>query len=81
MEWTVASAVDIFSETKKKNTKIPGEIPSVCLRSSVLPFYLDKFYCFGSEMKEHRTGILFNLVLCKAFGIDISFYVKSIRQW
>ena len=50
------------------------------LSAEDLPFYLDRFYCFGSEMKELRIGFLFILVLCKALGIDISFYVKSIRR-
>ena len=55
MKWTVASAVDFFFFFRKKEKKnIPREIPSVCLRSSVPPFYLDKFYCFGLEMKEEN---------------------------
>lgn len=60
---------------KKKNL---GEVLSVCLGSSaLLLFYLDEFLCFGLEMKDHKTGIL---VFCKALGVAISFYVKSIKQ-
>lgn len=73
MKWTVASAVDIFSERKSWRNPL-----SICLGSSVPPFYLDKFYCFGLKMKDHRTSILFILVLYKALGTDIIFYVKSM---
>lgn len=41
-------------------------------------FYLDEFLCFGLEMKDHKTGIL---VFCKALGVAISLYVKSIKQF
>lgn len=77
MKWTVASVGAFFlSFFKKKN---PGEVLSVCLGSSaLLLFYLDEFLCFGLEMKDHKTGIL---VFCKALGVAISLYVKSIKQF
>lgn len=77
MKWTVASVGAFFlSSFKKKN---PGEVLSVCLGSSaLLLFYLDEFLCFGLEMKDHKTGIL---VFCKALGVTISLYVKSIKQF
>lgn len=59
-----------WTVARKKSWRNPFSLSKILLQ--LLLFYLDKCYCFGLEIKDWHS------VLCKA--LDISFYVKSIRQ-
>lgn len=77
MKWTVASVAHIFFFLQKKSSRNPLSLSKI-FSSSLLTRKILLLW-LGDERTENGYSI--HVAFCKALGIDIRFYVKSIKQW